>query len=119
MTLLQLKSMKLLSNILLLFVFAMNASASENGVASWYGAENRVSATGKRLNHKVPALAHKTLPLGTMVKITNTKTKASVIAVVEDRGPYKKGRIADLNLPAAKKLGMVKSGLAKVTVEKI
>lgn len=111
--------MKLIISILLFLITGLNALAAEKGVASWYGEENRVSASGKRLNHSVPALAHKTLPLGTMVKVTNTKTKASVIAVVEDRGPYKKGRIADLNLPAAKKLGMVKSGLAKVTVEKV
>jgi len=53
-----------LISILLLFISAVNMSATEKGVASWYGAENKVSASGKRLNHKVPALAHKTLPLG-------------------------------------------------------
>lgn len=109
----------LVISILFLFAVGFNASAAEKGVASWYGAENSVSASGKKLHHKVPALAHKTLPLGSMVKITNTKTKSSVVAIVEDRGPYKAGRIVDLNLPAAKKLGIVKTGLATVKVERI
>lgn len=111
--------MKILISILVLFVFCSNASAAERGIASWYGAENRVSASGKRINHRVPALAHKSLPIGCMVKITNTKTRATVVAKVEDRGPYKHGRIADLNIAAAKKLGIIKSGLAHVTVERI
>lgn len=106
-------------SVLILIFSGFNASAAERGVASWYGAENSVSASGKRLTHSVPALAHKTLPLGSMVKITNTKTKSSVVAIVEDRGPYKAGRIVDLNLPAAKKLGIVKTGLATVKVERI
>ena len=111
--------MKTLISILVFVIFTTGASASEKGIASWYGTENRVSSTGKRLNHRVPALAHKSLPIGAMVKITNSKTKASVIAFVEDRGPYKIGRIVDLNMPAAKKLGIIKTGLAHVTVERI
>lgn len=110
---------KQLISILVLLATGLNASAAERGIASWYGAENRVSPSGKRLNHRVPALAHKSLPIGCMVKITNIKTKATVIAKVEDRGPYKHGRIADLNIAAAKKLGIINSGLAHVTVERI
>lgn len=96
-----------------------SASVPQNGIASWYGKENNKSCTGKRLDHKKPALAHRTLPMGTFVKITDTKTKKSVIAVVEDRGPYVHGRIADLNIAAAKELGILKSGVTKVTVEKL
>jgi rare lipoprotein A len=95
------------------------SEASQKGVASWYGTENRVSSTGKPIQHKRPALAHRTFPIGTMVKITNIRTNKSVIATVEDRGPYVHSRIVDVNKAAAKELGMINSGLAKVIVEKI
>ncbi len=89
----------------------------QKGMASWYGKENWRSSTGKRLAHKSPALAHKTLPIGTVVKVTSMRTNRSVRAVVEDRGPYTKNRIVDLNYPAAKELGIVKDGITKVKVE--
>jgi rare lipoprotein A len=96
----------------------MSANA-QTGVASWYGPENYRSSTGKRLTNKVPALAHKTLPIGTKVKVTELKTKKSIIAVVEDRGPYTKNRIVDLNKIAAQKLGMINIGITKVKIEKL
>lgn len=89
----------------------------QKGMASWYGRENSISSTGKRLKHKTPGLAHKTLPIGTMVKVTSLRTNRTVTAIVEDRGPYKKNRIVDLNYPAAKQLGIVKDGVTKVKVE--
>ena len=112
------KSFTLLA-VLLFGVTASESSGAENGMASWYGPENSRSATGKPLHHKVPAAAHKTLPIGTMVKITSVRTKKSVIAVIEDRGHYVKGRIVDVNRAAAKRLGIIKDGITKVTVEKI
>jgi len=96
-----------------------SASIPQRGIASWYGKENYKSSTGKRLHHVKPALAHKTLPIGTFVKITNIKTNKTVVAVVEDRGPYVAGRIADLNIPAAKELGILKCGIANVKLEKL
>ena len=89
----------------------------QKGMASWYGKENKRSSTGKKINHKTPALAHKTLPIGTMVKITSIKTNRTVKAIVEDRGPYAKNRIVDLNYPAARELGIIKDGVTKVKVE--
>ena len=100
-------------------ITVVNSSGAEKGMASWYGPENSRSATGKPLHHRVPAAAHKTLPIGTMVKITSVRTNKSVIAVIEDRGPYVKGRVVDVNRAAAKELGIIKSGITKVTVEKI
>ena len=91
----------------------------QKGIASWYGKENKKSPTGKPLHKNIPAVAHKHLPLGSKVKITAIKTKKEVIAVVEDRGPYIKGRIVDLNYVAAKQLGIIESGLAMVTLEKL
>jgi rare lipoprotein A len=102
-----------------LVISAQNGFGVEKGMASWYGAENSRSSTGKTLYHKIPAAAHKTLPIGTMIKITSVKNNKSVIAVIEDRGPYTKGRIVDVNRVAASQLGMLKSGVTKVTVEKV
>jgi rare lipoprotein A len=105
----------------IIFALLLPASAlagtTQVGVASWYGKENSHSCTGKRLTNRVPALAHKSLPIGTRVRVTNLKTKRSVVAVVEDRGPYCKRRIVDLNRIAARRLGMEKSGIAKVKIE--
>lgn len=112
------KSIILLA-VSLIGITAANAHGAEKGMASWYGPENSKSATGKPLHHKIPAAAHKTLPIGSMVKITSVKTKKSVIVVIEDRGPYVRGRVVDVNRAAAKKLGIIKDGITKVTVEKI
>ena len=112
--------MKTLATALLILTTTSSEAASvQKGIASWYGTENRVSSTGKRIQHHRPALAHRTLPIGTMVKITNIRTNKSVIATVEDRGPYVYSRIVDVNKAAAKKLDMINSGTAKVIVEKI
>lgn len=105
--------------IMLLTEFTLNANTHQIGIASWYDRENKVSCNGKKLRHNSPALAHRTFPVGTWLKITDTKTHKSVVAVVEDRGPYVKGRIVDLNKSAAKKLGIIKSGITKVSVEKV
>lgn len=94
-----------------------HATFYQKGMASWYGSENKRSSVGKVLKHKTPGLAHKTLPIGTMVKITSLRTNRSVKAIVEDRGPYTKNRIADLNYPAAKQLGIIKDGITKVKLE--
>jgi len=98
---------------------AANAKIYQSGVASWYGRENKISSAGKRLHNDTPAAAHKTLPLGSRVKITSLKTKKSVVAVIVDRGPYTKNRIIDVNLLAAVRLGMVKSGTTKVTIQRL
>ena len=92
---------------------------TEKGLASWYGNENKVASDGKKIEHKMPSIAHRSLPLGTQVKVTCVKTNKSVIAVVVDRGPYIRGRIADLNIPAAKKIGILTKGLATILLEVI
>lgn len=107
--------MKTLMMILLLPSMAFG----QVGMASWYGFENSVSSTGKRLTRTKPAVAHKTLPIGTLVRITSIRSRKSVVAVVEDRGPYTKNRIVDLNKFAAAKIGMLKDGVTKVKVEKL
>lgn len=104
--------------IILFLLFCANCSANE-GMASWYGKENRISSTGKPLNRKLFAAAHKHLPIGCKVKVTSIRTNKSVIVVIEDRGPYAKARIIDLNYLAARKLGILKCGITKVKLEKI
>lgn len=89
----------------------------ETGIASWYGTANTVTSTGKKLSARTPAAAHKTLPFGTKIRVTSLRTKKSVVAVIEDRGPFTKRRILDLNKIAASKLGMLKDGIVKVNVE--
>jgi rare lipoprotein A len=109
--------MKAILFALLLLPASSFAGTTQVGMASWYGKENSRSCTGKRLTNSAPALAHRSLPLGTWVRVTSLRTKRSVVAFVEDRGPYCKKRIADLNLIAAHKLSFVKMGITKVKIE--
>jgi rare lipoprotein A len=92
-------------------------SFTQTGIASWYGKENKISSTGKRLGNKRPEVAHKSLPIGSKVIITDTKTNKTVTAVVVDRGPYTKNRIVDLNYAAAKCLGIITTGTTKVVIK--
>ncbi|MGZ8196260.1 MAG: septal ring lytic transglycosylase RlpA family protein, partial [Methylosarcina sp.] len=88
----------------------------EYGIASWYGSEsgNR-TAMGVRFRPHGISAAHKTLPLPTKVRVTNLQNGKSVVVVVNDRGPFKKGRLIDLSQGAARKIGI--RGLARVKVE--
>ena len=91
---------------------------AQRGVASWYGEpfHGRATASGEIYDmHKLTA-AHKELPLGTVVDVLNLDNGKSVTVRVNDRGPFVKGRIIDLSYGAAKKVGMVGPGTAKVEV---
>jgi len=88
------------------------------GIASWYGPgfHGRRTASGEIYDmHKLTA-AHKTLPLGTVVKVINLENGKSVIVRINDRGPFVEGRIIDLSHEAAKRLGMLTKGTAKVKI---
>ena len=88
-----------------------------SGMASWYG-ESQTTASGERFDkHKMTA-AHRTLPLGTYVRVTNTRNGRSVVVRINDRGPYGgHGRIIDLSEAAAKKLDMIDDGVVPVHLE--
>lgn len=91
------------------------------GVASFYGAElagNR-TASGERFNPSALTAAHRTLPLGSKVKVTNKANGKSVVVRINDRGPFSKGRIIDVSRGAAEKIAMVRSGTARVAIERI
>lgn len=87
--------------------------------ASWYGAQHQGKrmANGQPFNMYADTAAHKSLPLGTRLTLTNPKTGEAVQVKVTDRGPYVSGRSLDLSYSAAQKLGVVRSGVAKVWME--
>ena len=96
---------------------ALATPTTQVGVASWYGKENRTSSTGKRLSHSRPEAAHRTIPLGTKVRVTSLTTRKSVVVTIVDRGPYTKKRILDLNIKAANDIGIRKKGVDKVRLD--
>ncbi len=87
----------------------------EQGIASWY--RDRRTASGERFDVNAMAAAHRKLPFGTKVRVTDLKTNKQVIVRINDRGPYIRGRIIDLTVGAAQKLGMYSRGIARVKVE--
>ena len=106
--------------IVILCCFATNLDAQTlTGKASYYGGafHGRKSASGKIYDMYKYTCAHKSLPFGTMLKVTNKKNGKTVTVEVTDRGPYVKGRIIDLSVAAAMDLDMMKAGVADVEAE--
>ena len=91
------------------------------GKASYYGPgfHGRKSASGEVFDMNKLTCAHKTLPFGTMLKVTNLKNGKSTVVKVTDRGPYVKGRIIDLSKAAAEAIDMLAMGVANVEIEVI
>jgi rare lipoprotein A len=85
-------------------------------MASYYGPHySGRTARGDRYDPNKFTAAHRTLPFGTRVRVTDSRSRRSIIVVVNDRGPFIKGRVIDLSLAAAKALRMTDRGLVKVT----
>ncbi|MEI6652277.1 MAG: septal ring lytic transglycosylase RlpA family protein [Chlorobiaceae bacterium] len=95
--------------------------AVSEGKASFYSDEfhGRKTANGETFNMDKLTAAHPSLPFGTWVKVTNLRNGKDVIVRINDRGPFVKGRIIDLSISAAKKLGIIKSGTEQVKLEAI
>jgi rare lipoprotein A len=91
----------------------------ETGLASWYGAKHhgKRTASGEIFDQKKFTAAHRTLPWGSIVKVTNLDNGKSVEVRINDRGPFPKGRIIDLSRAAARALGMVELGVSPVRME--
>ena len=113
------------SFIIILF-FALNLSAfatgggkTQTGTASWYGSKyhGRKSSNGEIYNKNKLTAAHPSLPFGTEVKVTNLSNNQSVVVRITDRGPFKGRRIIDLSEAAARKIDMIRSGVATVKME--
>ena len=90
----------------------------QHGIASYYWKPQRIACSRtRRYNPNLMVAAHKTLKCGTMVRVTNKRNGRSVVVKIDDRGQYIRGRIVDLSVAAATKLGMRKSGVAPVLLE--
>jgi rare lipoprotein A len=92
---------------------------SQTGVASWYGPpyHNRVGANGQVFDENGISAAHRTLPMGSLIRVVNLKTGQSAVMRVTDRGPFVAGRILDLSIGAAKAVGIWRAGLGDVRID--
>jgi rare lipoprotein A len=98
-----------------LFTGGLSAHA-QTGHASWYKM-GKVTANGERFNPHGLTAAHRSLPFGTKVKVKNLRNGKSVVVRINDRGPFIKGRIIDLSMGAAKKIGLIQTGTATVQLQ--
>ena len=96
-----------------------HAVYAETGIASWYGPpyHNRRAANGEIYDMNALTAAHRTLPLGTVIRVTNVKTRHSAVVKITDRGPFIEGRMLDLSLAAARKVDVWGPGTATVHIE--
>lgn len=101
------------------FIASHKPIYTEVGVASWYGPpyHNRQGANGKVFDENAMTAAHRTLPMGSLIVVTNEKTGQSGIMRVTDRGPFVPGRVLDLSMASAKATGVYRAGLASVRID--
>ncbi len=97
------------------------AGYDRTGTASWYGKRyhGRTTASGARFDMNAMTAAHRSLPFGTRVRVTNMANRRSVVLTINDRGPYAGGRIIDVSRRAAGILGMVRKGVVRVRVHTV
>lgn len=100
-------------------VVAQAVKVGSRGMASWYGPgfHGRRTANGERFNQNALTAAHRSLPFGTKVRVTNARTGRSVVVRITDRGPFTGGRVIDLSAAAARIVGVMQSGVAPVSLE--
>jgi rare lipoprotein A len=127
--------MKIINTVFMLVIFLLSVSCStinaqspdeatgfsETGKASFYAAkyQSRTTASGEKYDQNAKTAAHRTLPFGTRVKVTNVENGKSVVVKINDRGPFVKGRIIDLSKSAFKQIGETALGVIKVRIEVI
>ena len=99
----------------------MDVGIRDRGIASWYGEQfhGRLAANGEVFDMSAMTAAHRTLPLGSMVRVVNLVNGKHVRVRINDRGPYVHGRILDLSYAAADRLGMVEGGVSVIQLEVI
>jgi rare lipoprotein A len=108
----------LLSSIVFVMSGAVSANAGACGGASWYALHSR-TASGERMNPYALTAAHRTLPLGSKVKVTNQRNGKSVVVRINDRGPFIRGRILDLSKGAANRLGFTGAGHTNICMARL
>lgn len=119
------KKIGTLLTLLIALFFTSNVMAKTkvnhrtHGEASYYAEfhHGKKTANGERFNMHAMTAAHRTLPLGSKIKVTNLSNGKEVVLRVNDRGPYAKNRVLDVSKGAAKKLGMIKTGTAKIRIQ--
>jgi rare lipoprotein A len=111
----------LLPLFIIFATFTAQSVSAEEGVAAYYSNkfQGRKMVNGTRYDKNKLTAAHKTLPLGTKVKVTDLKNNKSVVVTITDRGPHSKKRMIDLSYAAAKKIGLINAGLSKVKLDVI
>lgn len=99
----------------------LDVGIKDRGIASWYGEQfhGRLAANGEVFDMSALTAAHRTLPLGSMIRVVNLQNGKQVRVRVNDRGPYVNGRILDLSYAAAARLGMVEGGISVIQLEVI
>lgn len=117
------KIKSLLIVLILSFFMPLSSNSSENypqyGMASWYGGKfhGRTTASGERFNKYEFTAAHRKLPFGTILRVTNLRNGKEVYVKINDRGPFVKGRILDLSLASAEALHFNRRGVIRVKIE--
>lgn len=98
---------------------ARTFGSQQRGLVSMYGDQlaGKKTASGEAFDPAALTMAHPTLPFGTRVRVTNVENRRSVVVVVNDRGPFVRGRIADLSEAAARRLGMIADGVVEALLE--
>jgi len=111
------KSLSIL--LLTLLTTQLLQAKKETGIASYYShcLAGKATACGELYNTKLLTAAHKTLPFGTLVEVTMLSTGKKVLVKINDRGPYSKKRVIDLSYRAAKEIGLVRAGIARVKLQ--
>jgi peptidoglycan lytic transglycosylase len=94
---------------------------AQTGQASWYGDshQGRITASGEKFDMNQLTAAHRTLPMGTAVRVTNLDNGRAVEVIINDRGPFVGARVIDLSREAARRLNMEREGLAPVHIEEL
>jgi rare lipoprotein A len=115
--------MRFLFSVLTFFMItgcaATRGSVIDTGVASWYGPgfHGKTTANGETYDQSAMTAAHRTLPFNTVVRVTNVENGKSVTVRINDRGPYVNNRVIDLSYAAAREIGMIDAGLARVRLQ--
>jgi len=108
----------LVAGVLAIAVFSGEATARQCGAASWYGDKfaGKRTASGVHFNPNAMVAAHRSLPFGSRVRVQDRRTGRSVTVKIVDRGPHVRGRVIDVSKAAARKLGFLRRGTARVCI---